>query len=63
MNRLVLTCCAVRLVFVSAFVAERAAEQALPNGLKMNRDDGLLWISLFWFVVLCGLAIWALLRL
>jgi len=29
----------------------------------MNRDDGLLWISLFWFVVLCGLALWALLRL
>jgi len=29
----------------------------------MNRDDGLFWISLFWFVVLCGLALWALIRL
>ena len=24
----------------------------------MNRDDGVLWLSLFSFVALCGLAIW-----
>ena len=24
----------------------------------MNRDDLLIWLSLFWFVVLCGVAIW-----
>ena len=29
----------------------------------MNRDDLLIWLSLFWFVALCGLAIWALIRL
>jgi hypothetical protein len=25
---------------------------------RMNRDDVLVWISLAWFVGLCGLAIW-----
>jgi len=25
----------------------------------MNRDDGLFWISLIWFVVLCGAELWA----
>ena len=24
----------------------------------MNRDDLLIWLSLVWFVALCGLAIW-----
>ena len=24
----------------------------------MNRDDLLIWLSLFWFVTLCGVAIW-----
>jgi len=27
----------------------------------MLRDDALFWLSLFWFVALCGLAIWMLL--
>ena len=26
----------------------------------MNRDDVLVWLSLAWFVALCGLAIWVL---
>jgi hypothetical protein len=26
----------------------------------MNRDDLLIWLSLFWFVAFCGLATWAL---
>ena len=25
----------------------------------MNRDDVFLWLSIFWFVALCGAAIWA----
>ncbi len=25
----------------------------------MNRDDVLVWLSLAWFVALCGAAIWA----
>jgi hypothetical protein len=29
----------------------------------MNRDDALLWLSLFWFVALCGAAIWAFISL
>ena len=29
----------------------------------MNRDDLFIWLSLFWFVAFCGLAIWALIRL
>ena len=29
----------------------------------MTRDDVLVWLSLFWFVALCGLAIWILLPL
>jgi len=29
----------------------------------MNRDDALIWLSLFWFVALCGLALWAFLSL
>jgi len=29
----------------------------------MNRDDVLVWLSLSCFVVLCGVALWALLRL
>jgi hypothetical protein len=24
----------------------------------MNRDDALIWLTAFWFVALCGLAIW-----
>jgi len=28
----------------------------------MNRDDALIWLSLFWFVALCGAAIWVLLQ-
>jgi hypothetical protein len=24
----------------------------------MNRDDVFIWLSLFWFVFLCGMAIW-----
>ena len=27
----------------------------------MNRDDVFIWLSLFWFVTLCGLVIWILL--
>jgi hypothetical protein len=27
----------------------------------MDRDDALFWLSLFWFVALCGFAIWTLL--
>ena len=27
----------------------------------MDRDDALFWLSFFWFVTLCGLAIWMLL--
>ena len=27
----------------------------------MNRDDVFIWLSLFWFVALCGLVIWMLL--
>ena len=27
----------------------------------MNRDDVFIWLSLFWFVGLCGLVIWMLL--
>jgi hypothetical protein len=26
----------------------------------MNRDDVLVWLSLAWFVALCGAAIWVL---
>ena len=26
----------------------------------MNRDDVLVWLSLAWFVALCGVAIWVL---
>ena len=26
----------------------------------MNRDDVFLWLSIFWFVALCGAAIWVL---
>ena len=29
----------------------------------MNRADALLWLSLFWFVALCGVAIWAFISL
>jgi hypothetical protein len=28
--------------------------------LFMNRDDVLVWLSLAWFVALCGAAIWVL---
>jgi len=28
----------------------------------MNRDDVLVWLSLAWFVALCGGAIWVFLR-
>jgi hypothetical protein len=27
----------------------------------VNRDDVFIWLSLFWFVTLCGLVIWMLL--
>jgi hypothetical protein len=27
----------------------------------VNRDDVFIWLSLFWFVTLCGLVIWVLL--
>jgi hypothetical protein len=33
-------------------------QRAAPT---MDRDDALFWLSLFWFVALCGLAIWMLL--
>jgi hypothetical protein len=29
----------------------------------VNRDDVLVWLSLAWFVALCGAAIWVLFRL
>ena len=33
-----------------------------PNrALTVNRDDVFIWLSLFWFVTLCGLVIWMLL--
>ena len=25
----------------------------------MNHGNALIWLSLFWFVVLCGVALWA----
>ncbi len=31
--------------------------------LTMNRDDVLVWLSVAWFVALCGAAIWVLFRL
>ena len=31
----------------------------VPTGF-MNRDDVLVWLSLAWFVALCGAAIWVL---
>jgi hypothetical protein len=49
---------------ISALMAAiRALNEPLLTALTMNRDDALLWISLFSFVVLCGLVLWALLRL
>ena len=35
-----------------------AANQHQPAALKMNRHDVLFWLSVFWFVALCGAAIW-----
>jgi len=35
-------------------------QRAAPT---MNRDDALLWLSLFWFVALSGAAIWAFISL
>jgi hypothetical protein len=29
----------------------------------MTRDDALVWLSLAWFVTLCGAAIWAIFAL
>jgi hypothetical protein len=38
-----------------------ALNQHQLAALTMDRDDALFWLSLFWFVALCGLAIWMLL--
>jgi hypothetical protein len=37
-----------------------AVNQHQPAALKMNRDDVLFWLLTFWFVALCGAAIWVL---
>jgi hypothetical protein len=47
----------------SALMLHSQLNQGQPTAPTMNRDDALLWITLFSFVVLCGLTLWALLRL
>jgi hypothetical protein len=51
---------AVQVTRVSA--ADRTSAKTQHHLAKpiMNRDDVLLWLSLAWFVALCGAAIWAL---
>ena len=43
---------------ISALADGNQHQLAAPT---MDRDDVLFWLSLFWFVALCGLAIWMLL--
>jgi hypothetical protein len=41
----------------ASVITSRLNQQRAPT---MNRDDVFLWLSIFWFVALCGAAIWAL---
>ena len=44
-------------------VEAHGLNQPQLDAATLDRDDVVLWISLFCLVVLCGLALWALLRL
>ena len=44
----------------TAGITSRLNQQRAPT---MNRDDVFLWLSIFLFVALCGVAIWALISL
>jgi hypothetical protein len=42
-------------------VAPHFAAKPIEQHPTMNRDDALFWLSVFWFVGFCGVAIWLLL--
>ena len=49
-------------MMIRRLIAKEKAD-TLPANRLMKRDDVLVWLSLAWFVALCGAAIWVLFAL